>query len=232
MEELEQAFAQYLKTEVLVPDRIMTRVTAALQARTARPASNPKKLTAEIEKLQAEQKRLAKAVAMTDEVAELASALQANAARVKALQAQLGATKRTPLEAADLVAHAKERVAADLQALRDQLDEPEALRQVLLSIVPDGIRLSPARHKNRGIWNLEGLVNLSKVLDPWFNLSSDPDVEWPSFEREIAHACRHLRERPAAKSARSPAIWVARHCCTRRLTVAANSVFDFHGAIS
>jgi ABC-type transporter Mla subunit MlaD len=95
-------------------------------------------LEAELASVRAEQKRLAKAVALSDDVPELVVELQQRSARIQNLQAQLIAAKRTPEELAALVDRVEANVRANVASLRGALAEQSDLREVFQAMFPPG----------------------------------------------------------------------------------------------
>jgi chromosome segregation ATPase len=69
----------------------------------SRAAVEVRALEAELASVRAEQKRLAQAVALSDEVPELVVELTQRSARIQNLEAQLIAARRTPAELAALI---------------------------------------------------------------------------------------------------------------------------------
>src|SRR6185436_17784060 len=103
-------------------------------------------------------KRLARAVAMSDEIPELMTELKQRLNRMRNLEAQFAAARRTPAELAALIdqveASVKERLADVRGALADRRD----LRELRLGLFPRGLTFSPARtpDNSRAVWKLRG----------------------------------------------------------------------------
>jgi hypothetical protein len=97
-EEVETALIDHLQTYVfgepalaMVVGQLRSEIEAQIPQRDADVAA----LEAELASVRAEQKRLAKAVALADDVPELVTELQQRSARIQNLEGQLIAAKRT-----------------------------------------------------------------------------------------------------------------------------------------
>jgi hypothetical protein len=97
--EVEAALIDQLQTYVLGEQAlgmVIGQVRAEIEAQIPQPQNDIAALEAELASVRAEQKRLAKAVALSDEVPELVVELTQRLARIQNLEAQLIAAKRTP----------------------------------------------------------------------------------------------------------------------------------------
>ena len=177
MEEVEGALLDYVQEHVLTPDTLETVVrTIRGQIATQMPRADAdvRGLEDELKVVRAEQKRLARAVAMADDVPELVTELQHRSARMRTLQAQIEAARRTPGEISALVDQVESAAVAKLQDLREALTQPAQLRQVLRTLFPDGLRLTPVQAGRRHIWRIQGAANLRELVGPWSRTCGDP----------------------------------------------------------
>lgn len=94
MEDIDAALLSYIERELLTEEMLET-VLADVRRETEKlalgGAQDVASLEDELRDLRAEQKRLAKAVALSDDIAELVSELKKRAQRVKHLEARLEA---------------------------------------------------------------------------------------------------------------------------------------------
>ncbi|HEU4729528.1 MAG TPA: hypothetical protein VFT22_16625 [Kofleriaceae bacterium] len=113
--------------------------------------------------MRAEQKRLAKAVALADDVPELVVELRQRAARIQHLEAQILSAKRTPDEFASLVKQIEASSRAKLLDLRAALADEHDRREVFLALFPSGLSFSPTRTPDgqRQVWMIQGEVDLA-----------------------------------------------------------------------
>lgn len=176
-EEVEGALVDALQESVLIPDvldRVLGELRREIEAQMPKAAREVAELEAELHDVRAEQKRLAKAVALTDDVPELAAELQRRAARARVLDAQIATARRTPGEVATLVAKVEREARAKVANLRAALTRPEDLRQVFKAMFPAGVRLQPDRVGKRNVWRIEATADLSEVGGAFSTLNSDP----------------------------------------------------------
>lgn len=105
-EEVEGALVEQLQTYVLgerALAMVISQVRAEIEAQLPHRHDDIAALEAELAGVRVEQKRLAKAVALSDDVPELVVELQQRFGRIQNLEAQLIAARRTPAELASLV---------------------------------------------------------------------------------------------------------------------------------
>ena len=142
---------------------VIGQVRAEIEAQLPRRHDDIATLEAELASVRTEQKRLAKAVALSDEVPELVVELQQRSARIQNLETQLIAARRTPAELAALVGRVEANVTKLRQALVDQAD----LREVFQAMFPDGLTFEPTRTSDgsRQIWKISGEVDFSVITD-------------------------------------------------------------------
>ena len=169
MEEVESALIDYLQAHVLndgvlqlVLGEIRNEIAAQLPKRDADVAA----LEAELATARSEQKRLARAVAMADDVPELVSELQKRSALIAHLDAQIIAAKRTPAELANLITTIEASARARLTDLRNALTDRRDLREVFLALFPEGLTFTPARlpDESRQVWRVSGSASFSSVV--------------------------------------------------------------------
>lgn len=137
--EVEAALIDQLQTYVLGDQAlamVLGQVRTEIEAQLPQRRDDIAALEAELASVRAEQKRLAKAVALSDDVPELVVELQQRSARIQNLEAQLIAAKRTPEELAALVDRVEANVRANVASLRGALAEQSDLREVFQAMFP------------------------------------------------------------------------------------------------
>ena len=104
--------------------------------------------------MRAEQRRLAKAIALADDVPELVVELQQRTGRIQNLEAQLIAARRTPAELAALIDRVEANVRTNVAKLREALGDEADRREVFQAMFPDGLSFEPTRTPDgaRQIW--------------------------------------------------------------------------------
>jgi DNA invertase Pin-like site-specific DNA recombinase len=161
IEEVEGLLLDHLRDHVindemiaLVLDEIRAEIEAQLPQREADLAA----LEAELSAVTTEQKRLARAVAMSDEIPELMTELKQRLNRMRNLEAQIAATRRTPAELVTLIDQVEASVKERLADVRASLADRRDLRELLLGLFPRGLLFSPARtpDNSRAVWKLSG----------------------------------------------------------------------------
>jgi site-specific DNA recombinase len=143
--EVEAALIDQLQTYVLADDAlamVLAQVRAEIEAQLPQRRDDIAALEADLANARAEQKRLAKAVALPDDVPELVVELQQRSARIQNLEAQLIAAKRTPADLAALVKRVEANVRTNIASLRSALTE----RRIC---VRSSIRCSPKASTSR-----------------------------------------------------------------------------------
>jgi len=170
MAEVEEALIDHLQKYVLsegvlqlVLGEIRSEIAAQLPKRDADVAA----IEAELAMARAEQKRLAKAIAMADDVPELVSELKKRSARIAHLESQILAAKRTPDDLVLLIEKIEASARAKLHDLRTALADKRDLREVFLTLFPDGLTFTPARAPNsdRQIWRITGSASFGSLVD-------------------------------------------------------------------
>lgn len=147
---------------------VIGQVRAEIEAQLPKRQDDIASLEAELTAVRAEQKRLAKAVALADDVPELVAELQQRSARIQNLEAQLIAARRTPGELAALIDRVEANVRANVARLRQALVDQADLREIFQAMFPDGLTFEPARtpDDSRQIWKISGNADFAAVTEP------------------------------------------------------------------
>ncbi len=196
MAEVEGALVDHLQRHVLsegVLQTVLAEIRTEIAAQIPKHEADTGALEAEIATARSEQKRLAKAVAMTDDVPELIGELKKRTALIQNLEARIIAAKRTPKDLAGLVAKIEAGARAKLQDLRNALAEQRDLREVFLALFPNGLTFTPARSPDgsRAIWHIEGAASFNQML---LEGSGGGTLPIKSRPRRDSNPC-YLRER-------------------------------------
>lgn len=170
MAEVESALVDHLQAHVLsdgVLQLVLAEIRTEIAAQLPQHEADTATLEAELVAAKAEQKRLAKAVAMADEVPELISELKKRTTLIQHLEAQILAAKRTPEDLAALVTRIEAGARAKLADLRSALADQRDLREVFLALFPEGLSFTPARSPDgtRAIWRIEGAANFGSLVE-------------------------------------------------------------------
>jgi site-specific DNA recombinase len=174
MDDVHAALIDYLKRSVLTPS-VLETVVSAIRDEVANLLSAGAKdvtgLEQELAGLRAEQKRLARAVATAgDDIPELVAELRLRNDRIRRLEADLAAARRSPAMVADVLARAETAARAKLADLRTALDaDLPAMREVFQALFPEGLTFRPAEKAARRVWAISGTARLDSL-----KLSSDP----------------------------------------------------------
>jgi hypothetical protein len=174
MDDVHGALIDYLKRSVLTSSVLDTVVSAIRDEVTKLLSAGAKDVTGlekELAGLRAEQKRLARAVATAgDDIPELVAELRLRNDRIRRLEADLVAARRSPAMVADVLARAETAARAKLADLRTALDaDLPAMREVFQSLFPEGLTFLPAANTPRRVWAISGTARLDSL-----KLSSDP----------------------------------------------------------
>ena len=169
MEEVEAALIDHLQAHVLsegVLAMVLGEIRAEIAAQLPQHDADVAALEAELDNARSEQKRLARAIAMADDVPELVSELKKRSMRIAHLEAQIISARRTPDELAKLVTTIEASARAKLEDLRSALSDRRDLREVFLALFPEGLTFTPARSPDGGrqIWRITGAANLSTLV--------------------------------------------------------------------
>ena len=169
MAEVENALIDHLQRHVLsegVLDLVLAEIRTEIAAQLPKQDADLAALEAELSTARAEQKRLAKAIAMTDDVPELVSELKKRSVRIAHLEAQIIAARRTPDELASLVTRIETSARSRLHDLRTALADRRDLREVFLSLFPEGLTFTPARSPDgaRQVWRISGAASFDRLV--------------------------------------------------------------------
>ena len=164
IEEVEDLLIDHIREHVLAPvmvDRVLSHVRDEIAAQMPQREADIAMLEAELRTVTAEQNRLAKAIAISDEIPELMTEMKQRLARIRHLEAQIGAARRTPDELAGMVDKIEGHVKDQLADLRAALADRRDLREILMALFPKGIQFSPARTTDgaRQVWQMRGPAN-------------------------------------------------------------------------
>ncbi len=194
MEEVENALIEHLQQHVLsegVLDLVLAEIRTEIAAQLPQHDADLAALESEQATARAEQRRLAKAVAMADEVPELLTELKKRTLRIAHLEAQIIAAKRTPADLAALITKIEAAARSRLD-LRTALADRQDLREVFLALFPNGLTFTPARTEDGGrqVWRINGAANFATVTDG--GEGGTLPIEWRP--RRDSNPC-YLRER-------------------------------------
>ena len=167
MGEVEDALVHHLQ-ENLLTDEIATETLKQIELETRAQMPSPtvdaESLKAELAQVEKERTKLAKAVALADDVPELVAELNRRSARIRHLGEQLATALLGPEQMAAKIREIEARAKSDLANLREGLSERKHLREVFLSLFPDGLEFSPewvqAETGRRRVWRIRGLPRL------------------------------------------------------------------------
>jgi site-specific DNA recombinase len=165
MEDVEGALVDYLQTHLLTEralDSVLAEVREQLAAHQPKHDAEVAKLEAALREVRAEQKRLAKAVAMADDVTELVAELRQRSARIQRLEAEIISAKRTPGEVASVFARIEKTAKTVLLDMRTALADPGDRREAFLALFPSGLSFAPTRTPDgmRQVWQISGDADL------------------------------------------------------------------------
>lgn len=168
--EVEGALVEQLQTYVLGEQAlamVIGQLRAGIEAQLPQRQDDIAALEAELVSLRAEQKRLAKAVALSDDVPELVVELTQRSARIQNLEAQVIAARRTPAELTALIDRVEANVRTGFAKLRESLAHEADRREVFRAMFPDGLSFEPSRTPDgsRQIWNISGDADFAAVTE-------------------------------------------------------------------
>ena len=199
MAEVEDALIAHLQAHVLsegVLDLVLGEIRTEIAAQIPKNDADVAALEAELATVRAEQRRLAKAVALADDVAELASELKKRNQLITNLNARIIAAKRTPDDVVALVSKIDTNARERLRDLRAALADRRDLREVFLALFPDGLTFTAARTPNesRQIWRITGTANLQSVIgtDPPDRVATPEASEGAETHRHANPSARNV----------------------------------------
>ena len=164
IEEVEELLIEHIREHVLTGPMVamvLEHVRAEIAAQLPQNQAEVAGLEAELKTVSAEQKRLAKAVAMSDEIPELMTELKQRFTRIKHLESQISSARRTPAEYESLIERVEASIKERLADIRGVLAKGCDLREILMALFPKGLQFSPARTPDGGrqIWKIRGPAN-------------------------------------------------------------------------
>ena len=188
MHEVEGALIDFIQKDLLsgaVLENVLVEVRREVEAQMPKRDADIAALEAELVESRAEQRKLARAVALDDDIPEFVSELRQRSARIQHLEVQVAASRQTPEEIAALIANVEATCRARLKDLRAALSDPGDLRDVFLAFFPEGLTftaesvteevpsrrrwwhrksdrnvLRPVLRKNRRVWRAKGAARL------------------------------------------------------------------------
>jgi hypothetical protein len=171
MAEVEGALINHLQRHVLsegVLQTVLAEIRSEIAAQVPQREADVSVLEAELRTARTEQKRLAKAVALADDVPELVSELKQRTQRIAHLETAIHSAKRTPAELLALTEQIEETVRAKLQDLRNALAEQTDLREVFLTLFPNGLTFTADRSPDgaRQVWRITGEASFGSLMGP------------------------------------------------------------------
>ena len=163
--EVEEGLLGYLQENVLTPpmiDSVVAEIRERAQQELSASTDDVQRLRKELRQVQAEVKRLAKAVAILDDGRELLSEVRQRQARIRWLETRLAAAGQTATTTAGLISEIVATAEQKLSCLHAAvLDDREGLRELFLSLFPDGLTFKPAKILNRQVWAISGAAMIA-----------------------------------------------------------------------
>ncbi len=173
MAQVDRALADHLIENLLTEAtaaEIIGQVRTELERQLAASKQDVSILDAELAQLRAEQRNLATAVATGGStIPELVTELRRRNERIRLLEMDVAAAKRTPKMVAEMLAKAEAGVREKLRNLRATLGAPGNLREVFLEMFPEGLQFHEERVGKSATWKISGSAEISK-----FTLSGEP----------------------------------------------------------
>ncbi len=173
--EVDRGLLEHLRDHALTPeviDTILREIRREVEERLALREVDTSSVQNELRQMKTEQRNLARAVAMGTEIPELLAEMNERSARIRQLDAELIAAKRTPEAVSELMADVERSARAKLEALSDTLTyERDTLRELFVALFPEGLVFTPTPRKNgkRRVWAVSGSADLGVS-----NLRCDP----------------------------------------------------------
>ena len=163
MDEVEDLLVDYLQTNIAteeVRQQVLEEIEKWVRAQIPEPEVDLDILKAELAAARAEQRKLAKAVALSDNIPELVTELHQRSALIRHLEGQLRAATRTPKDIAQIMERAEKATRDKLVDVKAALADHRDLREVFHAMFPSGLTLTPewGRDDNgrRRIWRASG----------------------------------------------------------------------------
>ncbi len=183
-DEVEGTIIRGIQEEILTPAMlafVLNEIRQQFEEQMPQTAATIEALEEEVRSLRAEQKQLAAAVATARDVPELIDELRRRSVRLRAVEVELAAAKRTPNEIAALMARVEASASARVADLRKALSRPADLRQALLVLFPEGIKLIPDEVGARQVWKIEARPDLGALAGSSSNCVVTPAGIEPAF---------------------------------------------------
>lgn len=225
MGDVENALLTHLQEKLLTGEmltRVLNEYRRAADALLRGRPDDIEQIEAELRDVRAEQKKLAKAVAISDDIPELVSQMKRGAKRIAQLEGQLVASRRAPAELATLMRKMEKDAYERLEKIQATLADPAQLRQVFLSAFPEGFQMSPRHDGARAGWEINGLAE-SPLLSERDSclLSRDPNVPGCRLQDDSTFEFAVLNGRPVEepvdpRGSSTPDAWRGRRSRPRR----------------
>jgi site-specific DNA recombinase len=176
VEEVDASLAQYigerwLKAEFV--EEVIHEMRGLLESQVKATQQDAGAIETELARLRSEQRNLAAAVATGgDAIPELLSELRARNDRIRALEADLAAAKRTPAMLEELLSTAERNARQRVADLRVALANPSDAREVFESVfLPEGLefKAGKSRDGSRRVWAISMTAHPVRSI-----LSCDP----------------------------------------------------------
>lgn len=170
IEDVEATLVDYVSRHVLterVVDEVLTEIREQIAAQMPKRDAGVSALESELSEVRQEQKRLARAVALADDVPELVTELRQRSTRIQHLEAQIVAVKKTPDELKKLVKQIEATARTKLADMRAALEDESDRREVFLALFPDGLKFAADRTPDgkRQVWRIRGDIDLGSLID-------------------------------------------------------------------
>ncbi len=170
MDDVEGALVEHISRHVLterVLDEVLAEIGEQIEAQLPKRKADVAALEAELRDVRAQQKRLAKAIAMSDDVPELVTELRQRSTRIQQLEAQILTAKKTPAELTKLVRQIETSARTKLADLRAALANDADRRDAFLALFPDGLKFAADRTPDgkRQVWRITGDIDLGSLVD-------------------------------------------------------------------
>jgi site-specific DNA recombinase len=168
--EVDAALVEFISRNVTTEkllDEVLAEIREQIKAQLPKRDADVAALEAELRDVRAEQKRLAKAVALADDLPELVSELRQRNTRIQQLEARILTAKKTPDELAKLVKQIEVSARARLAELRAAVADETERRDAFLALFPDGLTFTADRTPDgkRQIWRITGDIDLGSLVD-------------------------------------------------------------------
>ncbi len=160
MDEVEDALIDFIQHNILtgaVLDNVLAEIRREIETQLPKREQDIATLEAELAQARTEQRRLARAVALADDVPELASELARRSARIQHEKAQIAASRKTPEEMSSLMATVETNCRERLRDLRSRAHRPRRPPPHL----PGALPRRPDAHAGVGARRADGSASSS-----------------------------------------------------------------------